>query len=69
MSRKNYWKVCWFCNSANLSECVAYVKCNDCGATWNPVPDTHGDAVTYKKDLAAAGVSGSPGPGAVFSRE
>ncbi len=30
--------VCWYCHRSDLENIGSYVKCRQCGATWNEVP-------------------------------
>jgi len=33
-----YERQCWHCGSKNMEKLTNYVKCRDCGATWNITP-------------------------------
>lgn len=36
-----YERQCWNCGSKNMEKLTNHVRCRDCGATWNFVPDVH----------------------------
>jgi len=35
---KDYTKVCWSCGSEAMEAKGSYYQCQECGATYNPVP-------------------------------
>jgi len=41
-----YERVCWSCGGRNIESMGDYVRCRDCGATWNEVPGPGVSAVT-----------------------
>lgn len=54
-----YERKCWNCGSENMEPDDRGVHCNDCGATWNNVPNPGASPVT-----AIDAISGkSPRPG------
>ena len=36
-----YERQCWNCGSRNMERLTNHVRCRDCGATWNFIPDVH----------------------------
>ena len=46
-----YERQCWNCGSKNMKKFTNHVKCQDCGATWNVVPDVHQTPVLSEVDV------------------
>ena len=61
-----YERQCWSCGSKNMEKDERGAQCQDCGATWNPVPSMGSGASTEKRDYTLGGygvsskTSGSP---------
>lgn len=54
-----YERQCWNCDSKNLEKLANHVKCRDCGATFNVVPEfkkaSHGVTIYETKTLEIDG--------------
>lgn len=47
-----YERRCWFCGSKNIEPDGRGIRCRDCGATWNKLPQSHGCDMTLEYDYA-----------------